>query len=692
MESMRMPEPRPADDHASAPTAFGSAGVGSGSTGTGEAARGARGEAPTGLRRTLREVEAMEHGAARLADTMRETVERLADTVGERAERPTALAASDPRRPSLPEYVQAAAGIGFLAGLMAGLGAEQHSDRPRPGLWRVMRGASMAAVALGVGAVFRELARPRGRDATRRLRAPDQIVEAPIPVEWLIDPDEAARFPTLAPGEAAARLVSAWERLLLDAPDREDLCAGGDRLVRLALSHPAPLPLDVPRVCALWSTLATLDETAAAQLAWTAARGGYGGVPRERHRTGGSGGEPTTADTNAARASGLALEGLPPGLTLAFVEAVAEHGSGSPPPLSHGRPRPPSATSRQRPRDGRLPPPPPPPDVPQAPSSGPPDPVSFGASAPQSVRPRSRFLAQFAAYVQSKRGEAWNKLTQDAPADAVRMDRERRKQAWPDGIVIAVIPSAPYLTFDPPEVEFVWNGGCEIHDFTCAVDDDAPQGSTVLELGVFARAVTGESIQLDRIRLGIGILDGAPAQAPPATAEHPLPRSIFASYAIEDSNTVLTLLAVAHSLRMDVYEYRLRAQPGLPIRATLEREIRERDMFLLFWSHHARDSPWVTWEIEVALECEKAGRPEIVPYLLRHMEPREFPPRLADRQFLNPFLMMADYGRALEMQRDVVPAPDTSPLSPDAAPRVVDAGKKRRPPDGGGADSQPAVP
>ena len=342
-------------------------------------------------------------------------------------------------------------------------------------------------------------------------------------------------------------------------------------------------------------------------------------------------------------------------------------------------------------RVGRRRPPPPPEDS-NAPPTELPEPVSFAASAPQSVRPRSQFLAQFAAYEESRRNEVWEKLKRDAPADAVRMDKERRRQEWPAGIVIVVVPSAPFLTFDPPEEAFEWKGGFEILDFTGSVADNAPQGSTVLDFGVFARAVTGESIQLDRVRLGIGILEGAPANPEPTTAER-RPRSIFASFAEEDSNIVLMLLALAHSLRMNVYEYRLGALPGLPIRATLEREIRERDAFLLFWSHHARQSPWVTWEIEVALEGEKSGRPEIIPYLLRQMNDDELPSLLAGRQFLNPFLLMANYQSAMEMQHGVPSAADTSPLSPEATPRVVEAPTKRRPPEGSDPEgSQSGVP
>jgi hypothetical protein len=280
----------------------------------------------------------------------------------------------------------------------------------------------------------------------------------------------------------------------------------------------------------------------------------------------------------------------------------------------------------------------------------------------------------------------WEKLTQEAPPEAVRMDKEHLKRELSHGVTIVVVPGAPYLTFDPPTVEFQWNGGYEIRDFACDVDADAPLGSTVLEFGVFARAESGETILLERVRLGIGILESAPAAAPLVTTERPLPRTIFASFADEDSSFVDVCLAVAYSLRIDPYHYRLHARPGPPVRATLQHEIGSRDAFLLFWSDHARKSEWVAWEIEVALECEKAGRPEIIPYLMRSMEPDELPPRLVDRQFLNPFLLMSDYTSALEMQRGMVTEPDASPLSAEVTPRVVDTRKHRRPPDEAGPD------
>jgi TIR domain len=174
-------------------------------------------------------------------------------------------------------------------------------------------------------------------------------------------------------------------------------------------------------------------------------------------------------------------------------------------------------------------------------------------------------------------------------------------------------------------------------------------------------------------------------------AENPGRRTLFASYAKEDWEEVKNYLAFAHSVHLDVYEYQWRAQPGFPIRDTIVREIRDRDMFLLFWSPHARHSHWVATEIEVALECEKAGRPEIIPYLLRHMPVEELPPRLADRQFLNPFKLMMPYDKALEMQRGITTEPDASPLSAEMPPRVVDTRKHRRPPDEAGpGDPAPA--
>ena len=69
--------------------------------------------------------------------------------------------------------------------------------------------------------------------------------------------------------------------------------------------------------------------------------------------------------------------------------------------------------------------------------------------------------------------------------------------------------------------------------------------------------------------------------------------------------------------------------PGEAWKTRLESEIRQRDVFLLFWSRHAQESTYVDWEWRTAL----AAKRDILPQALEPAEVAPPPKELSDLQF-----------------------------------------------------------
>jgi hypothetical protein len=117
-------------------------------------------------------------------------------------------------------------------------------------------------------------------------------------------------------------------------------------------------------------------------------------------------------------------------------------------------------------------------------------------------------------------------------------------------------------------------------------------------------------------------------------------KSAFLSYASEDRVEVLKAAQLIKALRMQFFQDVLSASAGDYWRERLFSEIEKCDVFLLFWSKHARASDWVIREAEYALRCSKSAPPdrslEIIPVLLEGPPPPLPPPSLQEIHFNDP--------------------------------------------------------
>src|SRR5215831_19029705 len=108
-------------------------------------------------------------------------------------------------------------------------------------------------------------------------------------------------------------------------------------------------------------------------------------------------------------------------------------------------------------------------------------------------------------------------------------------------------------------------------------------------------------------------------------------RATFKSYASQDRIRVLDRLSEIERSGVDVFIDCLSLHPGDKWKARLKREICDRDLFMLFWSNHARDSQWVEWEWRTALHYK--GVDGIEPHPLDPILEAEPPDELRDLHF-----------------------------------------------------------
>jgi len=267
------------------------------------------------------------------------------------------------------------------------------------------------------------------------------------------------------------------------------------------------------------------------------------------------------------------------------------------------------------------------------------EPVLLGVAAPRQAAPGSSFNARFVAYVAAAKQLAENHLKDlgdagDRIVTDVSPDREAR---WRVGAPITVRLTGEHLRFTPAERSFEWNGRENLVSFAVTVDADAPRTKLQLCFHVLL-----DGLEIAFIPLGLAVGDDSTETGMHETIAH-APSSAFASYSSKDAEVVTrSLSTLAHwAPTLDIFQDCLDLTPNEAFKPQLEVQIGKRDVFLLFWSRHARDSKWVLWEFETARA--KRGMDAILPMPLEDPTLAPPPPGFEDKHLRDRF-MIAGYG------------------------------------------------
>src|SRR5262249_32536276 len=221
--------------------------------------------------------------------------------------------------------------------------------------------------------------------------------------------------------------------------------------------------------------------------------------------------------------------------------------------------------------------------------------VLLGASAPRHARPGQRFVARFVAYAKGLETHVKEQLERLSPRADSHLGL--RRCCWRPGTLVKVILHGDCLQVSSPEEEFTWLGESNLVDFDVELSADARETATVLKFDVFI-----DGFLLAKIRLDLEIAPGTDAQTRSVSKTEPS-RTAFASYASQDRDRVLDrVAAIRICAGVDVFLDCLSLTPGEEWKSKIRQEILNRDVFLLFWSSHAKRSQWVTWEWQTAIQ------------------------------------------------------------------------------------------
>lgn len=258
----------------------------------------------------------------------------------------------------------------------------------------------------------------------------------------------------------------------------------------------------------------------------------------------------------------------------------------------------------------------------------PPKPVFLGASAPHVVRPGAEFTARFVAYASSLEHEIALQLSKLSPRAESHL---RIKNCWwHSGAKVKVRLHGNYINVASPEEEFTWLGDSHLVEFD--VEAYPLDTVTVLKFDVLI-----DEIIIAKLRIDLEISSKA-SLGPITTVTTQPARYAFASYASADRLRVLDRVSEIKRNGVEVFLDCLSLHPGEEWKPRLEKEIIERELFLLFWSTYAKQSEWVTWEWRTALKHK--GLSGIDAHALDPVFEAEPPEELKGLHFGDPHMLM----------------------------------------------------
>lgn len=260
-------------------------------------------------------------------------------------------------------------------------------------------------------------------------------------------------------------------------------------------------------------------------------------------------------------------------------------------------------------------------------------PVALGLSAPPAAMPGADFTVTVAAYAPNAEDKVAKILT----------GLSRRAEAhlglfasqWKRGTKVLLHCSGRHLSISEPAQSLEWRGYMELVSFDVTVSADAPEETIVLKVDVFIEEFCVARLRADLdIRHRIG--------TPTAVVKSlDCSSTAFASYSHKDRERVLDKVSsIQVSAGLDIFVECLDLKPSEAYQVTLKQEIQSRDLFLLFWSQHSRQSKWVAWELENALRCKRDS------IQIHPLEPSDVapPPKgLEHLHFGDPLILIRDY-------------------------------------------------
>lgn len=250
------------------------------------------------------------------------------------------------------------------------------------------------------------------------------------------------------------------------------------------------------------------------------------------------------------------------------------------------------------------------PSVPEA------DPVDCTVLAPPQAGTGSTILVQVFLHTPDQ-AEAAKQLAQEFDEQSQRLGYYPLEVDLPRRTPVTVELFIPGMDIDDPLIRVVWQGRTTSVVFGVNVPTNTNPGTVLGKVTVYLESVPIGHI---KFKLEITIESQTNVVEPqPVGSQAQRYQEAFISYSSRDRDEVLKRVQMLERFKIHVFQDVLALEPGMQWEQELYRHIDSCDLFLLFWSSAAKDSPWVDKEVRYALTRKGSnveGFPEIIPILI----------------------------------------------------------------------------
>ncbi|MFN6463015.1 MAG: toll/interleukin-1 receptor domain-containing protein [Nostoc sp. DedVER02] len=259
--------------------------------------------------------------------------------------------------------------------------------------------------------------------------------------------------------------------------------------------------------------------------------------------------------------------------------------------------------------------------------------VDCSVFSPASVTPNDMFLVQVFVHLPEE-VESVKQYAQQFDPEAKQLGVRSLGIPIKRGSELTFNLSIPKLEVDDPIQQLTWNGRADSIQFGVTVPGDITQKTVIATV-----TVSQNTIPLGHLKFKLSIIPSTSSTSkdPQLVGEVArYYRKAFVSYSSKDRIEVLKRVQGLAVTGIAVFQDVLSLEPGDRWEQELYRNIDECDLFLLFWSTAAKESPWVLKEVLYALERQGSDRlrsPEIIPVIIEGPPLVPPPPELQDLHF-----------------------------------------------------------
>ncbi|MEH2254194.1 toll/interleukin-1 receptor domain-containing protein [Nostoc sp.] len=242
--------------------------------------------------------------------------------------------------------------------------------------------------------------------------------------------------------------------------------------------------------------------------------------------------------------------------------------------------------------------------------------VDCSVFSPSCVTPDDMFLVQVFVHLPEQVEFAKQDAKQSDP-DAKQLGAKTLGVPIQRGSELTFNLSIPKLEVDDPIQRLSWNGRADSIQFGVTVPADITQKTVIGTV-----TVSQNTIPLGHRKFKLSIIPSASFTSKDPQLVGEVARhytKAFVSYSSKDRTEVLKRVQGLVVSGITVFQDILNLEPGDHWEKELYRNIDQCDLFLLFWSTAAKESPWVRKEVLYALERQGSNglrSPEIIPVII----------------------------------------------------------------------------